>query len=194
MKNIYLIRHGSVGKDGHFLGWSDPSLTEDGMEQVRLLMESLPFALPQRAVCSPLTRCMETASLLGLSPVVDPRAKEINFGAWDGYSPQEISDAHPKALKGMVGFPKRFRFPDGESLGEFLKRVHGVAQSIEKSTEDMVLISHGGVIRQLLCYWLGMKPAQYFGFDVPTASLCHLQIHGPKMGLLKLLGWKGRYE
>jgi probable phosphoglycerate mutase len=172
---IYFVRHGETdwNAEGRLQGQRDTSLNALGRRQadeVGALLKSLvpgPAALDY--VASPLARTRETMERLrlgaGLPPDgfrLDPRLREIAFGAWEGLTWKEI-----RARDGARAAARdRDRFgyvsPDGESYAMVVERLRPLVAAID---QDTVIVSHGGVARALLTMLAGLLPKE--APDVP---------------------------
>jgi broad specificity phosphatase PhoE len=184
-----------------FVGRTDIPLAPEGEDQARALGSLLAALRPGRCVASPLMRARETARLLaepiGLTVETDPDLQEVDFGAWEGKTFQEVRTADAAAVERWASLSADFGFPGGESLERFSARVRGAADRLASHPSDVVLaVTHGGVIRALLCHLLGLPFQHSFCFDLPYASLTTLDLfggHGVLTGLnLTLAGQPAR--
>ena len=98
---FYFVRHGETewNAEGRFCGRTDVPLSEAGRRQARLLGLRVK---PLRVIAlysSPLRRALETARIIGevtgRESVVDPRLAELNYGAWEGLTLEEIKARNP---------------------------------------------------------------------------------------------------
>ena len=182
-KRLLLIRHGEVEtpKEGCFLGSSDAPLTSLGRRQAASLGARIGVERGTRCFASPVSRALETARLAseqtGFHVEVDSDLREIDFGLWEGMTFGEIQAANPDAVNQWAQYGKNFRFPEGESIGEFLGRVHSAAERIAHDEAKTIMVfTHGGVIRALICYYLGLDPRNYLLFEVRPASVTTLRL------------------
>ncbi len=181
-ERLILLRHGDIGEPyhGRYIGSTDLPLTEMGRQQAEDLAELIRRENPGRCFCSPLRRCRETADVLsraaGLNFETDPDLREIDFGQWEGMSFDEILAAFPEHVRRWNTFDL-FTFPGGETVESFLARMRRAARRMAEDPADTVLAcTHGGVIRNLICYFLGMQPRQYLLFAVKPASLTTIEL------------------
>ena len=187
-KRVYLIRHGEAegNATGRFLGSTDLPLTPRGMSQVRRLAELLPACLlaPGAAtwcVASPMRRAQQTAEAVvgrsGLSVSTDADLREVDFGAWEGLTAEEIEAQFPGALDQWASPTDDTAFPRGESLGEFEERVARVRDRIlGRQAEAVLVFAHGGAIRGLICALLGLGRESFWLFDVRPASVVRIDL------------------
>ncbi len=179
---VLLLRHGDVGEEyrGRYIGISDIPLSAGGVRRVEGMADLFPRGGSLLCLCSPLRRCRETAGVVsgvtGLDFAVDPDLREVDFGDWEGKTFAEISEAFPAEVERWSAFDG-FTFPGGESVAHFLARVRRAAARMAKAREDAVLAcTHGGVIRSLICHFLGIPPQNHLLFAVEPASLTTIEL------------------
>lgn len=179
-KQLYLVRHGDVGCQGRYIGSSDPSLTTLGRRQVMGLAAAL-HATPFDAIfSSPLRRCRQSLELLGKtdSAVLREELREVDFGAWEGKSYAEIVAADPGAMSAWASGAADFGFPGGERLAAFHQRVTRFwGMLAEQQGQALLVVTHGGVIRHLLCLALALPWERYLSFDIQLASCTTLSLY-----------------
>jgi len=181
---LLLARHGTCGTTT-FLGATDLPLSEEGRKQAAALAGVVASRKPARCFCSPLRRCLETASLAlagtQLRPEIDDDLREINFGRWEGRSFEEIARTEPEAVSRLACFDRAFAFPDGESIKAFRERVRRVVKRMSGCAEGPVLaFTHSGVITAAICQLLGLHPRNYLSFSIQHASLTRLLVFGSR--------------
>ncbi len=183
-KTLLFLRHGSTGvrKGEGYMGRTDIPLDEHGRQQSARALPLIQSYQPERFFCSPLRRCVETARLaLGeewMSRVeLEPDLQEVNFGRWEGKSFAEIEKNDPADVAKWAELKNDFTFPEGESYADFQARVLRAMGRIEKCPEETILVvTHGGIIRTLICHYLGLSPDRYLLFDVQHAGLVSLDL------------------
>lgn len=180
---IFLVRHAEAAANvgQRYLGSQDDPLTARGVEQARRLAAA--FApLPIGAVyTSPLQRAASTAAAIaaarGLTPQHDARLREMAFGAWEGLSRAEVLAGGPAAqelLERWEADPAQAP-PGGESLADAQQRVVALADELARTAGSawVVLVSHVGPIKGLLCAALGvpLTAARHMFLDPATISV-----------------------
>ncbi|SMB21066.1 7 alpha-ribazole-5'-phosphate phosphatase [Sterolibacterium denitrificans] len=186
--NIGLLRHGATCEtsDGVLRGRGDDALSPEGWRQLRRAATTT--AQPhrwRRIVSSPLRRCAdfahELAAQWALPLSIDARLSELDFGAWEGRHFNDLL-AEPDSAAALQGFwedPWRHPPPQGETLLAFEARVLAAwnelsavcAAEAEAETSATLVITHGGVIRLLLCAMRGLPRTELLKLDVAHASL-----------------------
>jgi len=180
---LILVRHGDTGERFHhrYIGSTDIPLSVPGRQQMFALKKLFSHGMPTIRLCSPLTRCRETADIL-LEGVpggygIDPDLREIDFGKWENLTFSDILAKFPKDVERWVSFDPEFTFPQGESIRSFQARLnHFTAQLADAAVDSALVITHGGVIRFLICQLLQLEPWQYILFEVKAASVTVINI------------------
>lgn len=180
-RELLLIRHGEAegNAEGRFLGRMDVPLSARGKAQAKRLRGILP---PSAAfVCSPMSRALETAALATGCEAGDLRTdaglREIDFGDWEGLTFEEIQARDPERVNSWAAFEEEFRFPGGESLAGFQERARLAAERLMNADDEtLVAFTHGGMIRALICHFLGLEARHYLLFEVRPASITRLRL------------------
>jgi alpha-ribazole phosphatase len=176
-KEIYLLRHGDTGRQGCYIGSTDVPLSATGRQQVCDTARTLRQKNINKIFCSPMLRCRQTCEQLGLETPcqMNELLKEVDFGQWEGKSFAEIAADDAEAVTAWTTDPANFCFPGGEALVNFHNRVLAIMKMLdEDSSNCILLISHGGIIRHLLCHCLGIPTEKYLAFDVQPGSYSSL--------------------
>ena len=193
-QTLILVRHGEVegSRPGVLCGRSDPRLSEAGRRQATLLQGMMGRLPEARFVSSPLTRARETAeTAVGGAQVAvetDPDLQEMDFGEWEGLTYDEVATRYPELVAGWSEFRPDFGFPGGETLADFASRIERVARALaDPDAATVVAFTHGGVIRALICHFLGLSLRDYLLFDVSPGSVATLRLWAER-GVLAGLG------
>ena len=188
---LILVRHGRVGAEhvGRLIGASDVPLGAAGHRQARALADRVRSIGYDRCYASPLLRCLQTVE--AISPVVpirwDEDLREIHFGRWEQHTFEEAAAGDPALAERWAAFDRELTFPEGENLGRFLCRVQAAADRLTiDDAENILAVSHGGVIRMMLCYLLGLEFRQYLAFHVDYGTLAVIEVFG-RRGVLSRL-------
>lgn len=178
---IGLLRHGEVEGGRRFWGRSDVPLSLSGRVRMQAAADAGP--LWDRVISSPLSRCAEFAHAYAgrhrLPLTLDPRLQEMDFGAWEGCSAEELMATAPAALRRFWTAPDEQPPPGGERLGLFQRRVLQAWDALVADCphEDHILVvTHGGVIRVLLCHALEHPVDRLLELEVGYASLHRLRV------------------
>ncbi len=180
---LFLVRHGEAASnlEMRYLGSRDEPLTERGTWQAAQLAKSLAVLPIAAFYASPLRRAADTALDIarphGVPVTVDERLREGAFGAWEGLTRAEVFERGGEDAKLLVELerdPERAP-PDGESLLAVQTRVLAFVQELagRHPHESVVLVSHVGPIKALLCTALRvpLDTAQRLFLDPATISV-----------------------
>ena len=172
---IDLLRHGETLAGSVYLGRSDAPLSEHGYWQMTDALLNAPRY--DAVLSSPLARCaafaQEYAQRHGLPLQYDARFQEMDFGAWDGRSSAEIAAADAGALENFWRDPVAFPPPQGEPLLSFQARVLAAWRELPARypRQRVLLITHGGVMRIILCHLQQRPLSELLSLSVPHAAL-----------------------
>lgn len=116
---------------------------------------------------SPLRRAVESACLRSIdaaAATVDDRLREIDFGAFEGLTYEEIANRYPRTYDEWMTRPATVAFPDGESFPAVRARVREALEQIRRAHcgETVTIVSHGGVNRAALGLALDLEPHRVF--------------------------------
>lgn len=173
-KRLCLLRHGRVDTGGRYFGATDLPLLPEGRADLAALAPFLHRQQFDAILCSPMLRCRQTLEAIGpdLPAAICDELREIDFGAWEGLTFGEIQQRDAVLVRQWAAWSGDFTFPSGENIADFLGRIDLVRQRIvEETGERLLIVSHGGVIRQLICSFLGLGPDKHLLFDV-RPGLC----------------------
>ncbi|HYL81730.1 MAG TPA: histidine phosphatase family protein [Candidatus Acidoferrum sp.] len=189
MPKFTLIRHGESVWNGErrIQGNQDPALSPRGRRQTDLLVEHLPERItrPVAAIyTSPLQRAAETAErIAGLwrLPVIrEPDLREMSLGAWEGKTVAEIQTAFPGAYERWLEDPAASPAPGGEELPAFGRRVTEALARMQRAHPgaDLLLVSHGGAIKALICFTLGLDLRYLFRLKQDNTAVSQIELEG----------------
>jgi 2,3-bisphosphoglycerate-dependent phosphoglycerate mutase len=160
---IHLARHGETdwNRELRWQGHSDPPLNALGREQARSLAESLAGMRVAAVYASDLLRASETATIvaarLGLPLHLDAALRELDVGSWEGQTLAQLEALHPEAVARWEESGEH-GWEGGESHEEMAGRVLEAIRSIAAvhTDEEVLVISHGGPIRALRAFAVGL--------------------------------------
>lgn len=166
---IYLLRHGDLRQDGvkRYIGQADLPLNASGRAQALNWQQELAHIPLRRIFCSDLSRSYETACLIaeGRSESVQPfpKLREINLGAWDGQSVDDVRRFYPGEYEKRGADMVYYRPPAGECFADVAARVIPLFEEIVRSASgNMLIVGHSGVNKVILCHILGMPLENLF--------------------------------
>jgi alpha-ribazole phosphatase/probable phosphoglycerate mutase len=185
MVRLILVRHASttLSEAGRYQGLIDIPLSPRGIEEARGLGRRLnPLAIDQ-VWSSDLRRARQTAviALPGRGVRVDPRLRELDFGAFDGFTYQENHRRFEQSFSGWLKNPETTDPPGGEALGELEARV---ASWLVEVAHDRVApgdrfhigVTHGGVIRVAVALTRGIGFERVRALSLPPCARVELDL------------------
>ena len=169
MALFYFLRHGETAwnAEGRICGSTDVPLSDAGRRQAQLLAFRVKPVLAVALYSSPLSRALETARLIGETigrePVVDHRLAELNYGAWEGRTFEEIQRATPAVYRAWDADPANLAPPEGESGAHLIERVTPFLADVAQRhpSGNVVVVCHKTVCRLLACHIMGVPLAEY---------------------------------
>lgn len=185
MTKIYLTRHGETvwNRQCRFQGHKNSDLTEKGILAAELLADRIEEIELDYIVSSPLMRAYNTAEIIrgnkNIQIIKHDGLKEINLGKFEGMSYKDIKKNHPKLLAEIEKDPFNNRYPNGENLQEFYKRVvKAFTEVIDKyRNKSTLIVAHGGTIKCIEAYIRKFKlSSDWMGNVVKNCSLSYLEI------------------
>lgn len=187
---LYFLRHGQTNcsRINAFCGSIDPELTSDGIEMAEAFADAY-RTMPWTAIfSSPMGRTIATAKPLceaiGMQPELRDGLKEINYGQWEGKTPEAVSrDYHDDYIR-WTADPAWYPPTGGESAVAIAYRALEVIDEIKQRfpTGNVLIVSHKATIRIILCSLLGIDVGRFrfrLGCPVGSVSIVEFGAHGP---------------
>jgi broad specificity phosphatase PhoE len=196
-----LMRHGETAwnRQGRVMGRNPVELDEPGRAQVAAAVDLVRTLKPELIVTSPLVRARQSAEIvadrLGGVPILEePLIAEVQYGRWEGMTYHElITDADYLSYREE---PIKSPTPGGETIPEVQARgVEAVSRVLKQNEGGRVLfVSHGDIIRTVLCHFIGMELRHFRRIRVDNAALSAVQVAGDfaEVKFLNLLPDVGR--
>jgi alpha-ribazole phosphatase len=175
MSKLLIIRHAETDMSGTFCGHADPPINKRGHTQIETLLKTLQNHSIDAVYTSDLERARTTAEALAnasAAPLtIMPTLREINFGAWEGLTWNEIEARDKAYAQQWIQAHPNLPAPNGESFEAFHNRVlQAIQQLLTQTTDqDAALVTHAGVMRVILQTLCGVDQQQ--AWDL-TKSYC----------------------
>lgn len=166
---VVIVRHGETSWNASRIiqGHLDAELNDIGRQQAvavahRLSKEVKPVAI----YSSDLKRAAETAQTIARicnvpNVVFDPALRERHIGDLQGMTLQDAATERPEAYKAFMSHKRNQQVPGGgESLDQLSERCVSFLYDIvgKHKGERVILVSHGGTIRELYRHSSPTKP------------------------------------
>jgi len=179
--NIYLVRHGETDWNTKLLyqGHTDIKLNKRGVNQAEFIAKEFKDKDIQVVISSDLKRAYKTAEIIKKTCgykgniIKDRRLRERSYGNLEG----QLYSLYHNNRKDFTG----------EKDKVFFKRVNACFKSIMKKYKgnNMAIVTHGGVVRQIVSYILGLK--DYKKIRIYNASISEIFYNKEKNAFFLLL-------
>jgi broad specificity phosphatase PhoE len=131
---VVLTRHGGTTRSNpeqHLGQHLDVPLSDEGRAQAAALGRRLAGVAFERVVASPLRRAVETARLIvpGREPETDARLLEMDYGAWEGLTYEQVAARDGPARLLWEADPASLACPGGESGNDVAARVRSFLEA-----------------------------------------------------------------
>lgn len=177
---LLLARHGEStwNAERRFQGSTDIPLSARGRAQAEALARGLRPYRVRAAYVSPFRRARETAQLAlagtEVPIVVLDELRELSLGRWEGCTVDEIRAQDGDPYVAWLRAPHDCPPPDSEPLPVVSDRVRTAVERIaaaHPNGDDVLVVSHGGVISVYACHLLGCSFNSLWRLRVDNASL-----------------------
>jgi broad specificity phosphatase PhoE len=179
---VYFVRHGSrdfsTDYNEHYnreLDIMDDPLNEKGKADALRLASHFSSIDIKRIIVSEYKRTYQTAlpaaEQKGLPIVTDRRVNEINNGVLRNMPDGEVAEKYPQVWSDFTRHVRDVRFPGGESGEDVKTRQDSFLNDIKTEQDDILVVSHDGFIRLLMCNILGLPVYQRHRFKTYMGGL-----------------------
>jgi broad specificity phosphatase PhoE len=195
MTRIILVRHGQTewNRIERFRGRADVPLNETGLAQAeatgrRVAAEWQPSAI----YTSPLSRSVKTAEAIakhfGLQVRQLPGLADIDYGEWQGISPEEVRQRWPKEIDAWYNCPQQARIPGGETLDDLRARAMKTGNELadRHPKDSIVLVGHTVINRIILLGVLGLGNERFWRIKQDTCAINVFEAEGGDFTLVSL--------
>jgi len=185
MTKVILVRHGQTlwNLVMKYQGHCDVALTEKGVEQAMLAAQRLASEKITAVYASDLGRALKTAECIAqkhnLLVTAVPELKEINFGEWEGLTYEGANSQWTEEMSLLFTHPDEVIIPGGETFREVKERATMALAKLvaQHPDETIVVVSHGGTIRTLLCAALNIHLNYLWKIKQDNTAINVLEYH-----------------
>lgn len=202
---LYLVRHGQTEWNGElrYQGHTDCELSDLGRAQSEAVAELLLGMASDTCFLysSDLSRARATAGPvgkgLGMTAIEEFALREASFGEWEGLSFDEIAQKFPDAWEAWREDPVKADIKGAEPRAEFRDRVLGKIDSIVRhhtsgaygylpsvdssqiidEVPEAVIVTHGGVVKTVLAYALGLSFDGYWKIRADNGGVSVVDVY-----------------
>jgi probable phosphoglycerate mutase len=195
MTTFYIIRHADK-ESGDFynpqLRHQDQPISRKGREEAQRLAPFFSDKPISAIYVSEYRRTGQTIEYLArahqLTPIVDERLNEIDNGCIDGLTDEEIQQKYPEVWNCFIKRTADFRFPEGETGAEAQKRMVNFLEEKRQQycSGNLILVSHDGLIRLLMCHLVNIPVYKRWNFQVDTCGIMEIS-YQPDFEVWKLI-------
>jgi broad specificity phosphatase PhoE len=195
MTTFYILRHADK-QSGDFynphLRHQDQPISQKGQLQAQKLTTFFAGRPITAIYISEYLRTGQTIEYVAqahqLTPIVDERLNEIDNGCIEGLTDEEIQQKYPETWKGFHERSADFRFPEGEMGAEAQKRIVDFLEEKRQqySSGNIILVSHDGLSRLLMCDMMNIPVYKRWNFQVDTCGIMEI-CYQPEFEAWKLI-------
>jgi len=191
---IDLIRHGEPVGGRAFRGHSiDDPLSEKGWQQ---MWDAVNTHRPwQQIISSPMQRCLLFARALAddenIAIDADDRLKEVGFGSWEGFTPDQLKQNKLSEYTNFYKDPVNNRPPGAENLDRFIQRTCDAFNDIcqQHTGKHILLVAHAGVIRSIVAHSIQASAFGMYQIKIANAGISRIRVNNDKMTLEFINGY-----
>ncbi len=179
----YILRHADKERGDFYkpdLKIHDHPISQKGREQSQQLCTYFEGKSIEAVYVSAYQRTSQTiapvAQRLGLTPILDARLNEINNGRIGMMTDAEVKQAFPEIWNALVRRSADFQFPDGETGQSAQQRIVSFLEEKRRQhSGDLILVTHDGLIRLLMCHLMDLPVYKRWNFQVDTCGLMEIR-------------------
>ncbi len=177
---IDLLRHGELETPALFCAKPSEPLSIKGLQG---LWDATQDGEWDIIISSPHERCQSFAKALAEQKkcelTIEPAFQEMDFGDWTGIATKVLWEQESARLKQLWESPENFVAPSGEPMKTFTQRVKQGWQAMlaKYKNQNILLITHAGVIRAILTEALKINHQSALSFNIEYAHLSQLHYY-----------------
>jgi broad specificity phosphatase PhoE len=199
---IFMVRHGAtqLSAEDRFAGAVDVELSDEGKFQAAQLAQRLADDAITAVYCSPMTRTIQTATILAKPrelPVIQREGlREIHHGHWEGMRRADVETQFPDEFAAWEQDPFTFAPQGGEAGVNVIARALPVIREIvlQHHGQNVLVVSHKATLRLLISSLLGFDARGYRDrLDQSPACLNVLDFKDPVRARLMLFNDVSHY-
>lgn len=183
---IYFVRHGNRSFSQNYkefynetLRIVDEPLNDRGMNDAENIAAYFKDIDIKKIYVSQYIRTHQTAAptakAKGLAVIEDERVNEINNGVLRDMSDEEIALKYPDVWNAFINHTCDVCFPEGESGEDVKRRQDSFLNDIKSEKCDILVVSHDGFIRLLMCNILGLPVYMRYKFKSNMGGISAVQ-------------------
>ena len=186
MTRLVIVRHGRTewNRVERFRGRVDINLDEVGIKQAEAAARRISEWQVSTIYSSPLRRALATAEIIARSFSLEvkslPGIIDINYGGWQGLTPEEAAAKYKDLYSAWLNSPDKVKFPGGESLAEVRERASAAVDDLiaQHPKETIVFVSHKVVCQILILSLLGLDNSRFWEITQDVCAINLFEVRG----------------
>ena len=189
MINLYLVRHGQSEANAQAIlqgSQIDTPLTPLGRQQAQITREKLLPLTFDHTYSSPLLRAGETASIItaGQQPITfDPCLREFDYGIWDGYKLNSLSQKYSEYFNDMNRFiAEASNIHQGDTYSGIQEQLRSFMDELftryQAQDSNILVVSHGMTIKLWVSFLMGVTNHDIL-MEPANAGITRLRLDDP---------------
>jgi broad specificity phosphatase PhoE len=176
-----------------FRGHVDVPLNETGLAQAEATGKRIAAEWQPTAVySSPLVRAVRTAEAISrhfdLTAQVHPELIDIDYGRWQGLTPDEVRAQWPELIDDWYNKPASAHIPGGETLAQLRSRALAVINELAErhKGQTIVVVGHTVINRIILLGVIGLGNDRFWQLRQDTCAINCFEVEDSDYTLVSL--------
>lgn len=179
MRIIFLRHPQTVANDaGYIYGKKDYPYTKLGELQLKVAVNLAEKFHYEYIITSPLGRARRlgkaVAEAYDKKLMMDETIEEMGYGILEGLTVEEGRQQYPKVMTAFLEGEPDYMIPDGESPIDFENRVCQFIDLCLEDDQDVLIVTHGGVIRTAIEYLLDAESGFSWQLEIGNGSFAEI--------------------
>jgi broad specificity phosphatase PhoE len=183
---LIIVRHGRTewNRVERFRGRADIGLDEVGVKQAESAAKRIGGWPISAIYSSPLRRALTTAEIiagpLGLNVQKALGIVDIDYGAWQGLSTEDVVAKDGHLYSQWIHSPHKVKFPGGESFAEVTERAASAVNDLiqQHPKETVVLVSHKVICQILILSLLALDSSHFWQITQDVCAMNLFEVRG----------------
>lgn len=189
---IYLVRHGETNwnLEQKMQGSYDSDLTENGVNDAKLLGESLKNINFNAIYSSPLGRAADTAKYVAgdrdIEIIYKDELKEMNFGIFEGELYEDIKEKYSTEWDNFWNKPHLYKSIEGEEYTEVIDRAKSILNEVIENHKEgnILVVTHTALIKAIYSIIKNLTLEEYWKEPY---------IHNTCLSVIEVIDGKARF-
>jgi len=195
MTRIILVRHGETewNRVERFRGRADVPLNPKGISQAEATARRVAGSWSMTMIySSPLSRAAATAQAisarLSLPAKPCPDLTDIDYGEWQGKTPEEVRSRWSELLNAWYERPHTVRIPGGESLDDVRSRCSRALKEVAEAYPEgtVAVVAHTVINRVILLIVLGLGNDRFWRVRQDNCAINEVELDDGEFTLVSM--------